>query len=315
MGWDQPWLAPLSGYTDLPFRLLCREFGAAVACTEMISAKGLIYNTRGTLELLKTCPADQPLVVQLFGDLPDNLSEGLRILRDHGFSVFDLNAACPAPKVAKAGAGSAMLRDPDTLVRAVAALVKAAGACPVGVKLRLGWDRPIAMELGPRLEEAGAAWLTMHPRLGRQGFAGRADWAALAELKSRLSIPLLASGDLRRPEDGLKCCQESGADGLMFARGALSNPAIFMDYKNLLAIEHDQTVRSADNQEKRLGRLIRRHISLCQTHGQGNSVLVMRSFIPRYVKNLENASVLRQEMVKQNTWDGILTLLDEYLPD
>ncbi len=240
VGPDRPWLAPLAGFSDLPFRLLCRELGAAVACTEMISAKGLVLGqgrrSGATDELLATVPADSPLVVQLFGAEPDFLEKAVLILKDRGYVWFDLNMGCSVPKVGKSGAGSAMLRDPDNAEAAARAMLRAAGPGRVGFKLRLGWQagEEVYLSLAKRLCDAGAGWLTLHPRYAKQGFSGRADHAATAALVRVVSVPVLASGDLFSAADGACVLRETGAAGLMFARGAVQNPAVFGELTALL---------------------------------------------------------------------------------
>ena len=180
---DKPWLAPLAGWSDLPFRLLCRRFGAAVCCTEMISAKGLIYKSPGTAELFATCPEDGPVVVQLFGSEAPFMEAAAGQLRDKGFVWFDCNMGCSVPKVARTGSGAAMCKDIDNALSVAEALIRAAGRGRVGFKLRLGWDEPgrsPAAEtwrvLAPALEALGAGWLTLHPHgeagLHRDGALG-----------------------------------------------------------------------------------------------------------------------------------------------
>jgi tRNA-dihydrouridine synthase B len=245
IGPDAPWLAPLAGFSDLPFRLLCREQGAAVACTEMISAKGLVYGMRrkgrteewpcaGTGDLLATTDKDLPLVVQLFGAEPEFLAEAASMLRARGFLWFDLNMGCSVPKVTKTGAGSALLREPARALAAASALFRSAGSGKAGCKIRLGWDAasPVYLDLAKALEDAGAAWITLHPRYAGQGFSGRADSSAWEKLVRAVRIPVLASGDLFRAEDALDCLR-TGVSGVMFARGAMANPAIFRCYHAL----------------------------------------------------------------------------------
>ncbi|MDR2800086.1 MAG: tRNA-dihydrouridine synthase family protein, partial [Desulfovibrio sp.] len=238
-GRNYPWLAPLAGYSDLPFRILCREFGAAVACTEMVSARGLVCGLRRRsedgrepgLDLLRTHPADDPLVVQLFGAEPEYMAAAARELAGRGYTYFDLNMGCPAPKIKKSGAGAALLRDPARAALVARALFRAVGKGRAGCKLRLGADAasPVYLELGQRLADEGAAWLTLHPRHGKQGFSGVADIRAVEFLAEKVNIPVLASGDLFRAEDALKYL-DAGAAGVMFGRGALADPLIFRKY-------------------------------------------------------------------------------------
>ena len=307
-----PWLAPLAGYSDLAFRLLCRELGAAVCCTEMVSAKGLAHNGPGSNILLKTCPQDQPLVLQLFGAEGKTVDLAMLRLLELGFNWFDLNAGCPVPKVTRTGCGAAMLKDPEHLLSIVKIMRKRAGSGKVGVKIRLGWDKPIFLELALKLEEVGIDWLTLHPRLGCQGFRGQADWQAIAKLRQKISLPVIASGDLHSAQDAIDCLSISKASGVMFARGAMRNPAIF---QNFIRLQNKSASVKLDDETapaKKLGLIIRRHIELARRHG--SSIMLMRSFIPRYVKNMNMAKAMRKELVKQDNWEGLLGLVDKHLP-
>ena len=311
IGPQHPWLAPLAGYSDLPFRLLCREYGAAVCVTEMVSAKGLVYESPGTNELLMTLPEDQPLVVQLFGAEAPFLGRAVELLRQAGFGWFDLNMGCSVSKVLRQGAGAAMLGDTDNILVVARAMLEAAGRGRVGFKLRLGLDdtRPVLPDLALRLEDAGAGWITLHPRTARQGFGGTAQWEAIASLAGRLSIPLLASGDLFTAADGMACLNSTGASGLMYARGAMHNPAIFADHAALLA---GRPVEQADG--PRLKNMISRHLQLARAHCPGKAALwKMRSVVPRYVRTLPGARALRQELCHCNDWEELDRLLDIYL--
>ena len=310
-GPEHPWLAPLAGYSDLPFRLLCREYGAAVCVTEMVSAKGLVYESPGTNELLMTLPEDQPLVVQLFGAEASFLGRAVELLRQSGFGWFDLNMGCSVSKVLRQSAGAAMLGDTENVLAVARAMIEAAGRGRVGFKLRLGLDdtRPVLPDLALRLEDAGAGWLTLHPRTARQGFGGTAQWEAIAMLAQRLTIPLLASGDLFSAEDGVNCLKSTGASSVMYARGAMHNPAIFADHAALLA---GNTPVQAD--APRLRAMISRHLELARAHRPGKAALwKMRSVVPRYVRTLPGARALRQELCRCNDWEELDRLLDIFL--
>ncbi|MDR2076852.1 MAG: tRNA-dihydrouridine synthase family protein [Desulfovibrio sp.] len=322
LGPESPWLAPLAGFTDLPFRLLCREQGAAVACTEMISAKGLVFGARarrgdggGSFGLLATRPEDAPLVVQIFGAEAEYLGEAVRMLLDRGFSWFDLNMGCPVPKVTKTGAGAALLKNPSRALACARAMLAAAPPGRVGVKLRLGWEEPVLPELGRALEEAGAGWLSLHPRSARQGFSGAVREEALGELAAAVSIPVLASGDLFSAEDGLARLG-TGVAGVMFARGALRDPAIFARYRAAL-----RGVRLPDPLgPENLRSLIRRHLELAQALSSGRAgkrerapgMLKMRAIVPRYIRHLPGARRLRGEMVRCESWERLRALVEEF---
>ena len=303
-----PWLAPLAGYSDLPFRLLCRHYGAACCVTEMVSAKGLLYQSCGTGRLLLATPVDQPLVVQLFGAEADCLGEATRQLVVAGYRWFDLNLGCSVHKVLRQGAGAAMLGDTANALDVARAMLAAAGKGRVGFKLRLGVDsdRPVLPDLALRLQDAGAGWLTLHPRTARQGFGGEADWESIARLKALLDIPLIASGDLFTAADGLRCLEVTGADTVMYARGAIRNPAIFRDHATLLS---GGDLPAATPQA--LYDLLLRHMRLVEEHREvvHNPVGKMRGLLAGYVRSLPGARSVREALCRCNSWEGLHDVL------
>lgn len=329
---DAPWLAPLAGFSDLPFRLLCREYGAAVACTEMVSAKGLIYGLQaakkskppvsGTEELLVTHPRDTPLVVQLFGAEPEFLARAVAELRERGFAWFDLNMGCSVPKVTRTGAGAALLKDVPGALRAAKAMLDAAGPGRVGFKMRLGWspEEPVFEELGKALADLGAGWLTLHPRFARQGFSGAIDAATLETLVRAVPVPVLASGDLFTAQDAAARLA-AGVSGVMFARGALENPAVFGQYRALVRGAPVPHQCGADE----LLALVRRHAVLAREltpqrtratnrkSGLSPALLKMRTITPRYVKHLPGAKQLRLALTRLESWEELDALLEHFL--
>ena len=309
---DAPWLAPLAGWSDLPFRLLCRELGAAVCCTEMISAKGFIYNSPGTRELLNTLPEDTPLVLQLFGAEAPFMAEAALRLKARGFVWFDCNMGCSVPKVTRTGAGAAHCRDVDNALRVAEALIGAAGPGRVGFKLRLGWDTATAdtwKTLARELEARGAGWLTLHPRTAKQGFTGTARWQALRELKTLVRIPVVASGDLLSAQDGLRCLAETGVDTVMYARGALRDPAIFRAHAQLL-----QGLTPTPPDASALKARILRHAELARTYASDRAALLkMRTIVPRYAHDLPGSRALRLAVIACRDWDDFARALDQCL--
>ena len=296
---ESPWLAPMAGYSDLPFRLLCREYGAACAVTEMVSAKGLIYASPGTKDLLATCPEDSPLVVQLFGAEPDMMARAMSLLQEKGFEHFNLNAGCPVPKVAKTGAGAALMDNPELLRDIVRAMVRQAGPDRVGVKIRSGVKagKQDPVGIAQALADEGAAWLALHPRYAGQGYSGQAHWPFIAQVKAKVSIPVLASGDLFTAQDARRCLAETEADGVMFARGALHGPGIFKQYLN-----YSQAAAVVTGQD--VAGMIRRHMDLIHQYGRpGKALLRMRTILPRYIRNLAGAGLWRQAMASCATWE------------
>ena len=221
-------LAPMAGYTDAAFRTLCEEQGAALAYTEMISAKALFYKNKNTLPLLKLADNEGPVALQLFGNDPELLAQEALKLEDRPYDIVDINMACPVPKVVNNGEGSALMLDPKRvgdIVRAMTDKLKK----PVSVKIRKGFDdnNINAVEIGKIAQDNGAAMVAVHGRTRQQMYHGKADYGIIREVKEALSIPVFGSGDVYSREDALKMIDETGVDGVMIARGARGNPWIF----------------------------------------------------------------------------------------
>lgn len=310
---QHPWLAPLAGYSDLPFRLLCREYGATACCTEMVSARGLFHNSPGTVELLRTHAADTPLVVQLFGSEAAVMRAVMPPLLERGFTWFDLNMGCSVPKVTRTASGAALLK-PEHLangLKVARAMLDVAGRGRVGFKLRLGWEagQESWRELALRLQDAGAGWLTLHPRFARQGFGGQADWHKIGELVKLLDIPVIASGDLTSAAAGCACLAQTAASGVMYARGAMHNPAIFGEHTLLLAGGGAPPPTAGA-----LLALVRRHMELARAHSpERTALLKMRTFVPRYVHHLPGARALRQSLTNCQDWPTLEHVLEDAL--
>lgn len=304
---DSPWLAPLAGYSDLPFRLLSKKFGCGVRCTEMVSVKGLAFKNAGTRRLLNTCPDDIPVVLQLFGSEAEYFEPVMEKLIGMGFRNFDLNSGCPVRKVLKSGSGVKLMDDLDKLVNLATIMVKKAAEHPeggrVGIKFRLGFNKgeDVYIELAKRLEDVGVDWVTLHPRYGKQMFAGTADWSKLALLKQAVSIPVVGSGDLFTAEDGVRCIKETGIDTIMFARGALYDPSIFARYKALLS-----GTELPQRDGAFLAEIVREHIRLTKEYeGDGRSFRKIRSIIPRYAKGLKGIRTLRASLLQCESWEDL----------
>ena len=222
-------LAPMAGVTDLAFRQICREHGAALTVTEMVSTKALCYQDRKTPRLLALGEDEHPAAAQVFGHEPETMAEGAKIARAvSGCDIIDINMGCPAPKIVNNGDGSALMRDPAHAARVIEAVVKAVDV-PVTVKFRKGWDEKSVncVEFARMAEAAGAAAITIHGRTRAQQYSGKADWDAIRAVKQAVSIPVFANGDVAEPADAVRILEYTGADAVMIGRGALGDPWIF----------------------------------------------------------------------------------------
>jgi tRNA-dihydrouridine synthase B len=316
-------LAPMAGVTDLPFRLIAREFGCPLAFTEMINSRALGLRNGKTLGLLRSSPLDKPLGVQLLGREPDALIEGLDALADYPYDVVDLNAACPVHKVTRKGEGAALLREPETLFRLVSALVKHAPV-PVTVKIRSGWDDHSinAPETAKRIEAAGAAAICVHGRTRNQGYRGKADTSVIRAVKKAVGIPVIASGDVFSQGAAAQIKEETGCDAVMIARGALGNPWIFRD----LALAHGKGGRDAawcglpaasmrggaPTTVAEVKSIMEKHLALSvDYHGPLTGVINFRKCFVWYTRGLKDARVLRVRAVHALTVDEMRGLIDE----
>jgi nifR3 family TIM-barrel protein len=221
-------LAPLAGYTDLPFRLLCKEYGAGYCVSEMISCHGLTFRQEKTLSMLQSVAEEKPVAFQLFGAEPDVMGEAAAIMSEHQPDIIDLNMGCPVRKVTKRGAGAALMSTVD-IAEEIIRQVKANSTVPITVKFRSGPDSEHinAVEFGQMAAQAGASALVVHGRTRSQGFTGFADRTVIARVKEAVSIPVIGNGDILCYQDGLDMMAETGCDGVMVGRGALGNPWVF----------------------------------------------------------------------------------------
>ena len=222
-------LAPMAGVTDRAFRQICREHGAALTVTEMVSTKALCYQDKKTPRLLALGEDEHPAAAQVFGHEPETMAEGAKIARAvSGCDIIDINMGCPAPKIVNNGDGSALMRDPALAARVIEAVVKAVDV-PVTVKFRKGWDEKSVncVEFARMAEAAGAAAITIHGRTRAQQYSGKADWDAIRAVKQAVSIPVFANGDVAEPADAVRILEYTGADAVMIGRGALGDPWIF----------------------------------------------------------------------------------------
>lgn len=284
-------LAPMAGITDLPFRTIVREFGCGMAFTEMISAIGLVRGMGKTSRYLDSSPVDRPLGVQLFGSDPEILAAAAAIAAAEGADLIDVNMGCPVKKVIKTGSGAALMRDPER-VAAILRAMRQATDLPLTVKIRAGWCRreTNALDIGRIAEECGADAVILHPRTVDQGFGGVSDWRLIAALKAQLKIPVIGSGDIRRPEDAARMFRETGCDGIMVGRGALGNPWII---KNILTHLDGGSVSPPSLAERE--EAVRHHLALAIDHyGEKVGTRDFRKHLLWYTKGLPGGARFRE---------------------
>ena len=299
-------LAPLAGITNLPFRLICREAGASLAFTEMISVNGLVREGVKTLALLKSSPADRPLGIQLFGDKACDLAEAARMVEGHG-DLLDINMGCPVRKVVGTGAGSALLQDPLKIAGIIRA-VRAATSMPLTIKIRSGWHcgDNVFKEIGHIAQAEGCDAITLHPRSRSLMFSGSADWNHLKEMKESLSIPVLGSGDLFTPDDCLRMLNETGCNGIMVARGALGTPWVFRQVQEL-GLTGSYTPASISERAA----TIDRHLKLfIEERGEAVAVREIKKHIGWYAKGFAGASEIRRSANSAHTIKDIQLLTE-----
>ncbi|MBW1737217.1 MAG: tRNA dihydrouridine synthase DusB [Deltaproteobacteria bacterium] len=303
-------MAPMSGITNLPFRLMVKKLGPALVTTEMVSAMGLIKGQKKTLDYLKSHPDEKPLAVQIFGSEPKSMSAAAEIAVESGADIIDINMGCPAKKVLKTGAGGALLLVPKK-AREIVSAVRRACNVPVTVKMRTGWSagQPVASELALMLQDNGADAVTIHPRFVNQGFSGQADWTVIACIKNQLSIPVIGNGDIVRPTCALRMKDQTGCDGVMIGRAATGNPWIF---SQILALENGRKVMPPTLSDRK--NFIMEHFQLLsQSAGNRHAAYAMRGILLRYTRGLPNSTRFRDSIVRIKDLDSLIFALDKFL--
>ena len=287
-------LGPMAGVTDMPFRILCREQGADLIYTEMVSAKGIHYNNTNTKDMLKVDERERPVAMQIFGSEPDIMAETAKRIEELNFDIFDINMGCPVPKVVNNGEGSALMKNPKLAGAIVEAIVKVVKK-PVTVKIRKGFgaDDRNAPEFAHVLEESGAAAVAVHGRTREQYYSGKADWDIIADVKQKVGIPVIGNGDIFSPKDAVKMFEYTGCDAVMVARGVQGNPWLFRNIKHYLDSGEELGKPGFDEV---FGMIVRHLKMLTDLKGEWTAVREMRKHVAWYTEGFPYSAGLRRDI-------------------
>lgn len=286
-------LAPMAGVTDLPFRKLCKEQGAGLICTEMVSAKAISFHNKNTESLMEIDPLEHPVSLQLFGSEPDLMAEVAKSIEERPFDILDINIGCPVPKVVNNGEGSALLKDPKLIGRIIKA-VSGAVKKPVTAKMRIGFEGyPVdPVEIAKIMEDSGAAAIAVHGRTRQQYYAGQADWETIRKIKEAVSIPVIGNGDVDSPEKAEALLKETGCDAVMIGRGVRGNPWIFRELNHYFLT--GEKLSSPSVQEVR--EMILRHARMqIEKKGEFTGIREMRKHVAWYTAGMRHSAGLRRE--------------------
>ncbi len=310
-------LAPMEDVTDASFRFICKEFGADMTYTEFVSSDGLIRDAKKSLAKLVTYDYEAPIGIQIYGNIPEAMvdaalmaEKAAEIAGGHGADLIDINFGCPVNKIAKRGAGSGMMREPDKMVE-ITKMVVDAVKLPVTVKTRLGWDEDskIIVELAERLQDAGIQALTIHGRTRCQMYSGEADWTLIGKVKEnpRMHIPVIGNGDINSPEKAAQAFERYGVDGVMIGRATYGHPWIFREIRHYLDTGELLPQMSVEDRVV----LAKRHLAKSvEIKGDRVGVLEMRRHLACYFKGLPDFKETRLKLVTLNDPQDLYETLD-----
>jgi tRNA-dihydrouridine synthase B len=302
-------LAPLAGITNLPLRLLAKEAGCGLVCSEMISANGLVYNASKTVAMLHSTTEENPLSIQIFGRDPTIMAEAARIVAASNADILDINFGCSVRKILKSGSGSALMRDlhhAEKLIQSVRAAIN----IPLTIKMRSGWDSSgqQAMELAWIAQECGVNAVTVHPRTARQGFTGSADWRLIRRIKQKLEIPVIGNGDIVTAQDALDMLTQTGCDAVMIGRSAMGNPLLFRQIADILSGRSVKEIQPRD----RIAMMDRFLDATVHYLGEKKACFIMRSRLAWFAKGLPHATQFRNAIRFIRTQAQAQTLIHDF---
>ena len=291
-------MAPLAGYTNYPFRMLCAKYGAGLCFTEMVSAKGLKYGSENTKELLYTTQREHPRAVQLFGSEPEVMRAACENEALAPFPVVDINMGCPVPKIYKNGEGSALLENPALAEKIVSECVKSGKAVTVKIRIGVTEKKLVTEEFAKRMEGAGASLLTVHGRTRDKFYSGEVNFKEIEKAKQAVKIPVVANGGVFSLADGEKLMAETGADGVMIARAALFDPQIFCAF----------TGKPTQNKKEMIEEQLK---ETRQVFDERFTTVFMRKMVSFYIKGMRGAAAYKERLFSCQTPEEILRILDE----
>ena len=300
-------LAPMAGVTDLPFRLLCKEQGAGLICTEMISAKAIYFKNKNTETLMEIDERERPVSLQLFGSDPDLMAEIARQIEPRNFDILDINMGCPVPKVVNNGEGSALMKNPR-LVHEIVSKVSNAIEKPLTIKIRKGFaeDCVNAVEIAKIAEDAGAAAVAVHGRTREQYYAGNADWDIIRKVKEAVSIPVIGNGDVDSPQKAEALVRETGCDGIMIGRAVQGNPWLF---SQILHYQETGELLPKPGMEE-VKEMILRHAKM-QLEYKGNytGMREMRKHVAWYTTGMPHSASVRRMVNEVESYEQLEELV------
>ncbi len=304
-------LAPLAGVTDIPFRQMCKEQGAAVVFSEMVSSEGLVRGSEKTNRYLKFLERERPIALQLFGSKPEIMREATRIIDEHDPDFIDINFGCPVKKIVRNEAGSALLKDPPLMGRIVNAMVKSV-LKPVTAKIRCGWDEnsmPVS-DIGKILEDNGVSAISIHARTRQMQFTGKAAWSEIRKLKEAVSVPVIGNGDVNTADDAKRMIEETGCDMIMIGRGAMGNPWIFNQINNYLATG---ALLPGPGISEKIDVCLRQMKSSIEFYGPGYTANTMKKHIAWYLKGIPNGTLTKSKIFNAPDCTVMLDILEKLL--
>lgn len=305
-------LAPMAGYTDLPFRKIAKKLGAGLVTSEMVSAKAMYYNDKKTEELTITDEIERPMAIQIFGSDPDIMAYVVetKLNTRNDFDIIDINMGCPAPKIVKNNEGSALMRDMKLSYRIVKKIAEVSNK-PVTVKIRMGWDKNNinGVEFAKMLEQAGASAITVHARTREMFYSGKADIDFIRKVKENVSIPVIGNGDIFDAKDALDMIEKTNCDYVAIGRGAIGNPWIFLNIKE--ALENREI--TIPNPEMIINMVIYHLNEMCDLKGEKVGIKEMRKHIHAYIKGLRNSKSVRDQINRISSREELEMVLSNYL--